>query len=863
MYFKLSAADTAKRIDTDPARGLSQKDAAERLSSGGANAISEKKRRSIPLLILQQLNEPMIYVLFAAAVLSAFVDEWANSLVILAIVIVNAVIGAVQERRAEQALSALKKLTMTMALARRDGMLREVPADELVVGDVVLLEAGRVVPADVRLTVSERLSVNESTLTGESTPVEKDASFLAARDIPLGDRVNMAYQGTVVTAGRGEGIVVATGMSTEVGQIAELVNTQDPGKTPLQKKLASLSKTLGIAAICACALILLIGLFQKREFAELLLTSISLAVAVVPEGLTAVVTIVLAMGVTRMARRRAIVRHLPAVETLGAVNVICTDKTGTLTQNKMTITSLFFDHARTAAAAFPSEYGAPLLHAMVLCNDASITGDTRCGDPTELALLDFAAMYGALPPVLCERFPRVDALPFDSGRKMMTTLHRMEGMTLSYTKGAEDVLLPRCTHIWSQGAIRPITDDDRAEIQAQTAAMSQEALRVLAFAMRSGDETPREDHLIFLGLAAMIDPPRREAIEAIGVCRKAGIRVVMITGDHKDTALAIATQTGICDAQARALTGAELDATDDAQLAAVIDDVAVFARVDPRHKVRIVAALKARGNVVAMTGDGVNDAPSLKAADIGVAMGITGTDAAKDAADLVLTDDNFATITHAVEAGRNIFENIRKAIIFLLASNMGELITVLVSVLLFWDAPLLPLHILWINLITDSLPALALGIDPGDARVMSRPPRPANQSLFAHGGGWSTLGFGAIIAAVTLFAFRFTLVSAQDLARAQTMALIVLAGSQLVYSLVQSAGERSIFRTNWLAKRFLLAAFGIGVLLQVIILYIPPLSALFSTAPLGAGDWALAAGLAIVPLLVHELVLLVRRVLKR
>ncbi|MEG2378403.1 MAG: HAD-IC family P-type ATPase, partial [Clostridia bacterium] len=477
----------------------------------------------------------------------------------------------------------------------------------------------------------------------------KDSSFIADGDIPLGDRINMAYQGTVVTGGRAEGIVVATGMSTEVGHIAKLLNEQDSGKTPLQKKLAGLSKILGIAAVGACILIFIIGLFQGRPFTELLMTAISLAVAVVPEGLTAVVTIVLAMGVTRMVSRGAIIRRLPAVETLGSVNVICTDKTGTLTQNKMTVVSTYFDHTVSDAKTIVPSSCLPLLHGFILCNDAAITGDSRVGDPTELALLDLGLRYGLHAGELAVEFPRIGECSFDSERKMMTTLHSADGTTLSYTKGAEDMVLPRCTHIWRDSSIVPITDDDRGKIDAETARMSEKALRVLALAMRLGDDSPREDAMVFIGLVAMIDPPRREATDAIATCKNAGIRVVMITGDHKTTAAAIGEQTGIisdCDTQV--LSGAELDALDDTAFDAIVDDINVFARVDPRHKVRIVDTLRARGNVVAMTGDGVNDAPSLKAADVGVAMGITGTDAAKDAADLVLTDDNFATITHAV-----------------------------------------------------------------------------------------------------------------------------------------------------------------------------------------------------------------------
>ncbi|MEG2857737.1 MAG: HAD-IC family P-type ATPase, partial [Clostridia bacterium] len=473
MYFKLSARDTATQIDVDPNFGLSSEEARERLSLSGANAISQEKRTSIFKLILRQLNEPMIYILFAAALLSFFTGEHANSIVILAIVLINSVIGVVQERRAEKALDALRKLTVTYALVRRDGVQSEIPADSLAVGDVVLLDAGRVVPADLRLSFAANLAINESALTGESVPATKDSSFIADGDIPLGDRINMAYQGTVVTGGRAEGIVVATGMSTEVGHIAKLLNEQDSGKTPLQKKLAGLSKILGIAAVGACILIFIIGLFQGRPFTELLMTAISLAVAVVPEGLTAVVTIVLAMGVTRMVSRGAIIRRLPAVETLGSVNVICTDKTGTLTQNKMTVVSTYFDHTVSDAKTIVPSSCLPLLHGFILCNDAAITGDSRVGDPTELALLDLGLRYGLHAGELAVEFPRIGECSFDSERKMMTTLHSADGTTLSYTKGAEDMVLPRCTHIWRDSSIVPITDDDRGKIDAETARMSE------------------------------------------------------------------------------------------------------------------------------------------------------------------------------------------------------------------------------------------------------------------------------------------------------------------------------------------------------------------------------------------------------
>jgi len=853
MYFKLSAEDTAKRIDTNIEKGLTLREAHIRHSTAGGNTLESGKRDSFFKAFFRQINEPMIYILLAAAALSAIVREWPDALVILAIILINAIIGVVQERKAEKALDALRKLTVTHCTVRREGNLLDIPADELAVGDIVILAAGCVVPADLRLTVSANLEINEAALTGESVPAQKDCRFLASGEIPLGDRINMAYQGTVVTAGRGEGIVVATGMSTEVGQIAEMLNEQDSGKTPLQEKLAHLGKVLGIAAICACALIVVIGLIQQRNFWDLLLTAISLAVAIIPEGLTAVVTIVLALGVTRMARRSAIVRHLPAVETLGSVNVICTDKTGTLTQNRMTVTNVYCNHIRFTTDEFSADLCMPLVHGLMLCNDASVDGD-RTGDPTELALLDFGVKYGISAKDLNKSFPRISEIPFDSSLKRMTTLHTAGNATISYTKGAEDIVLPRCTHIWDNGSIRKITDDDITSIDAEAMRMSENALRVFALAMRSGDSEPKDEGLLFIGLVGMIDPPREQAISAIKVCKSAGIRVMMITGDHKITAAAIGKQTGIIASENQVMSGAELDELSDEELDKKIHSLRILARVDPRHKVRIVNALRAQGNVVCMTGDGVNDAPSLKAADIGVAMGITGTDAAKDASDLILTDDNFETITHAVEEGRNIFANIHKAIHFLLASNIGELFSVLVAVLLAWDSPLLPLHILWINLITDSLPALALGVDNGDPDIMTMPPRKRSKNLFALKDWLNILGYGAVIAAVMLVSFRVSFVtSGGDLARARTFALLTLAASQLIQSISVRCGNHSFFLSKHFNNKFFLVALGVGISLQLIILYIPPLAALFKTVPLSLGDWGFVIALSIVPLAVHEL----------
>ncbi|MBE6915272.1 MAG: cation-translocating P-type ATPase [Ruminococcaceae bacterium] len=857
MYSKLSAIDTAKRLNSDLAHGLTSESAQARVAESGANSLQEQKSVSLFQSILHQLNEPMIYILAVAAVISAAFGEWVDSLVILAIVVLNAVIGTVQEQKAEHSLEALRKLTVTHCIVIRDGVQLEISAEELAVGDIVLLDAGRSVPADLRLIETSDLQINESALTGESVPVEKDASFLAEGDLPLGDRKNMAFQGTIVTAGRARGIVIATGISTEVGRIAAMMNEQETEKTPLQKKLVWLSKVLGIFAVSACALILLIGFLHRLPTMDLLLTAVSLAVAVIPEGLTAIVTIVLALGVTRMVQKHAIVRRLPAVEALGSVTVICTDKTGTLTQNRMTVVSSYIDGTLFENGG-DTDVLRPMLHNMVLCNDATVS-DSRIGDPTELALLEFAKKHGITKETLEKSFPRVGEIPFDSIRKTMTTLHAAGDSTVSYTKGAVDVLLPNCSHIWTRDGIRTMTDEDRATIDAQALSMSNNALRVLAYAMRAGDATPREQYMVFLGLTGMIDPPRTEVSDSIRMCHEAGIKVVMITGDHKITAAAIGEELGLFRKDDRVLSGVELDALSDEELYEIIEDVTVFARVDPRHKVRIVNAFKARGHVVSMTGDGVNDAPSLKAADIGVAMGQGGTDAAKEASDIVLTDDRFDTIAHAVSEGRTIFTNIRKAIVFLLASNMGELFTVLIAVLLNWQSPLLPLHILWINLLTDSLPALALGIDKADADVMQHPPRSPKESLFANGGWGLVGGYGILIAVITLIAYQTVLVSTNDLLLARTCAFLTLALSQLFHSLGIHAHNSSVFQSDIHKNKTLLLAFLFGVVSLALVILIPPLSLVFDTVLPSGAHLLFIFALSLAPVLVHELVYLIKK----
>ncbi len=860
MYHKLSIEAALETLDVDAAKGLSRKEVAQRHAENGANTLSGGKRRSVFRSVLAQLNEPMIYILFAAAAISAVVGEWIDSLVILAIVVINAVIGVVQEQRAEKALDALKRLTVTHALVRREGKISEIAADELSVGDIVILEAGRVVPADLRLIFSADLAIDESALTGESVPVTKDASVVSPGDIPLGDRVNSAYQGTVVCGGRGEGVVTATGMSTEVGQIADMLNSEEEVKTPLQLRLAKLGKLLGAAALIVCAVFFVIGLIRKLNVIELLLTAVSLAVAVIPEGLTAVVTIVLALGVTKMVSKNAIVRKLPAVETLGSVNVICTDKTGTLTQNKMTVVAAFCDGAISKAAEATA---APMLDGFALCNDAVIGGEVDLGDPTETALLKFSAAAGIDIDALKDKFPRLHEISFDSTRKMMTTLHRAGDTTISYTKGALDSVLPLSSHIWDNGSIRSITNEDVARIERTAEEFSARALRVLALAMRTGDRLPKEESLVFIGFVGMIDPPREEARLAVSECLRAGIRVVMITGDHKATALAIGSAVGISDDENAVLTGAELDKLSDEELFSRVEDIRIFARVDPKHKIRIVKALRAHGHVVSMTGDGVNDAPSLKAADIGVAMGLSGTDAAKDASDLILTDDNFATIASAVEQGRGIFENIKKTVAFLLSSNTGELIAVFLAMVLGWASPLLPLHILWINLITDSLPALALGVNPISHDIMSEPPRSAKEGIFTKSGWLRVGGYGFAIGVITLAVFKITEVITGSLETARTAAFVCLSVSQLFHSMGIRAGARSFFKIDHFENKFMLLSVAAGFLLTLAVLYIPFIAGVFDVVAISPIILLCVFGASILPLIIHELEVLFIRISKK
>ncbi|BAR86544.1 MULTISPECIES: cation-translocating P-type ATPase [Bacillus cereus group] len=884
-WYSKTKDQTLIDLETNEQHGLTDAIVSERLKQYGSNELATKQKRTLWQRIFAQINDVLVYVLIIAALISAFVGEWADASIIALVVVLNAVIGVVQESKAEQALEALKKMATPKAIVKRNGELKEIPSEHVVPGDIVMLDAGRYIPCDLRLIETANLKVEESALTGESVPVDKDAiyhpSMQRDEQVPLGDQKNMAFMSTLVTYGRGVGVAVETGMNSQIGKIATLLHEADDDMTPLQKSLAQVGKYLGFVAVAICIVMFLIGFLQGRDTLEMFMTAISLAVAAIPEGLPAIVSIVLAIGVQRMIKQNVIIRKLPAVEALGSVTIICSDKTGTLTQNKMTVTHFYSDNTydRLESLNVNNDAQRLLLENMVLCNDASYNNESQTGDPTEIALLVAGTTFNMQKDHLEKIHERVNEVPFDSDRKMMSTVHTYDESYYSMTKGAIDKLLPRCTHIFKNGKIEILTDSDKNQILKAAGAMSQEALRVLSFAFKQYDSNDvdinhLEKSLIFIGLVGMIDPPRTEVKDSIKECKKAGIRTVMITGDHKDTAFAIAKELGIAEEISEIMIGTELDNISDTELASKINHLNVFARVSPEHKVKIVKALRAKGNIVSMTGDGVNDAPSLKQADVGVAMGITGTDVAKGAADVVLTDDNFSSIVKAVEEGRNIYRNIKKSILFLLSCNFGEIIALFLAILLGWATPLRPIHILWVNLITDTLPALSLGVDPEDPDVMKEKPRHAKESLFS--GSVPFLIFnGVIIGLLTLIAFiagakfytgdtnLFPLfperIDDDALLHAQTMAFVVLSFSQLVHSFNLRSRTKSIFSIGIFTNKYLVFSLLIGVLMQVCIISIPPLANIFGVHALTMRDWGFVLLLSIIPLIVNEIIKLVKR----
>ena len=878
--------------------GLSEAEAEKRLGVYGTNALAEGKKKNIVQKFFDQFKDVMIIVLLAAAVVSAIIaivngeySELIDAGVILLIVILNAVIGVVQENKAESAMEALKNMNKAFSKVLRDGEWKHLESEKLVPGDIVRLEAGDIVPADIRLLSTASLKIEEAALTGESVPSEKDCEKIVAADAPLGDRADMAYSGGTVSYGRGHGVVTATGMKTEVGKIAAMLSEEKEQSSPLQKQLGKTAKILSILVLVIAAIIFVIQVVGGIEIVdgkrvvdgddviESFMTAVAIAVAAIPEGLPAIVTIVLAIGVQRMSKRNAIVKNLPSVETLGCCEVICSDKTGTLTLNKMTVKGYYLSSCGYGEASDESvpegEDFAEFLRAMTLCNDTVRTSEGLTGDPTETALVAYADKCGLDLDTLTSGYPRVDERPFDSIRKLMTTVNEHDGVRTAYVKGAPDILVGKCSKVLDNGAVRALTDDDRAAIKDANGRMARGALRVLAVAVKRDnlDTEDWESELVFVGLVGMIDPPRAEVKEAVRVCREAGMRPVMITGDHIDTASAIAREIGILKDGDKVILGADLDKMSDEEFFETIEQYSVYARVSPENKVRIVDTYRQKGKVVAMTGDGVNDAPSIKRADIGIGMGITGTDVSKGASDLVLADDNFATIIGAVEEGRKIFANIKKAIQFLLSANIAEVLCLFIATCMGLAmgrdiAFLTPIMILWINLITDSLPALSLGMEAAEKDVMQHPPRKSGASLFAGRTGVDIVVQGIFQTALVMVAFCigcFVIEGGLDERHdeAMTMAFVSLCLIQLFHSYSMRSLDNSILNKRLFGNKFLNISFLVGVLLTTLVVVVPPFRTVFDTAPLDGMEWgiSIAVAFAIVPL-VEIYKLIVRAIAK-
>lgn len=870
-WYDISVEDTVKLLNTDLQNGLTSEEVTKRVEENGYNELIQKKKKTFLEKFLAQFKDFMIIVLIFAALVSGIVGvlehEGINdSIIILLIVIVNAIIGVMQENKAEKSLEALKKLSSHTAKVLRNGHLLVLPARELVPGDVIILETGDYITADLRLTEAINLRIEEASLTGESVPVEKITKLLAEEDLPLGDRENLAFSTSLVSYGRGKGIVVETGMNTEVGNIATILDSTENSQTPLQKKLDGLGKLLGTAALIICFVMFIIGTINGKEPMHMFLSAVSLAVAAIPEGLPAIATIVLAIGVQRMVTRHAIVKRLPCVETLGSTTVVCSDKTGTLTQNKMTVEKLYLNNEILDVDSF-SQNSIPddvklLITASILCNDSKIGSEDGqlkiTGDPTETALIDLGLKFSLNKNEIEESEIRVDELPFDSERKLMSTVNKYNDNNYRiFTKGAVDELLKRCDRIFINGKIREIDDKDIENILEANNNLAKDALRVLGMAYKDSDSEVNESlesSLIYIGMVGMIDPPRPEVKSAIEKCKTAGIKTVMITGDHKITAIAIAKALGILEDESEATTGPEVEKMTQEELEDHVKHYRVYARVSPEHKVRIVKAWQKHGDIVAMTGDGVNDAPALKTADIGAAMGIVGTDVSKEAADIILTDDNFATIVAAVEEGRRIYDNILKAIQFLLSSNIGEIITLFFATLVNWQEPLIPIHILWVNLITDSLPALALSFDPAEDNIMKRRPIPANIGIFTKGRIYRVGYQGLMIGTLTLLAYRIGIhEDPSNVVIGQTMAFAVLSLSQLVHVFNIRSKTQSIFKTGVFSNMYLVYAVLISFVMMIAVLFIPFLQNIFKVVTLSPRDILIVAGLSFMPLIIVEI----------
>lgn len=886
-WYNKGKKEVLNELRTNLSSGLSNKEAAERLARYGKNELEAQAKKSFVSKLVAQFADFLIIILLIAAGISAFVGEREDALVILAIVIINAILGIYQEGKAEKSVEALQKLSAPNAKVMREGSMLTLPASEIVPGDVVVLEAGDIIPADIRLLESSNMKVEEASLTGESVPVEKDAKAQIVGSVGIGDRHNMGFSSTIVTYGRGRGVVIGTGHNTEIGNIATKIQSYDDEETPLQNKLNQLGKVLGTLTIIICIVVFLVGLLQGRQVLKMLLTSISLAVAAIPEGLPAIVTIVLSIGMNRMAGKNAIVKKLLAVETLGATSVICSDKTGTLTQNEMTVVKAFVD-----GSVLDVEGGGydpfgdvkldgkkininslPNLRNLIsigsLANDAQLSNASGSykiiGDPTEGAIITFAGKLGQSAEQLNMIYPRVEELPFDSSRKMMTTFHSnyINGKIVSFTKGAPDIVISKCTKIALNGRVVDFTKDLKDKVLAMNTKFARSALRVLSMAYKVWNEVPQhpsfelaENDMIFVGLVGMIDPARPEVKESIKLCKQAGIETVMITGDYKETAYAIAKDLGMVESESQAMMGEELDKYSDEELKEVVKKTKIYARVSPEHKVKIVTALKENGQITSMTGDGVNDALALKKADIGVAMGITGTDVAKNTAEVILTDDNFATIVNAVEEGRIIFSNIKKFVFFLLSCNIGEILLVFVSILIGWEVPLVPIQLLWLNLVTDSFPAMALGVENAEPGIMNQPPRDTKEPILDKSmmGGIVFQAMAIAFASLLSYFWAARMYGiGNGLVHVRTVVFTTLITAELLRAFSSRSQTYTLFKIGFFSNMRMIQAVLVSFVLTVAVIYVPVLNEIFDVMPLTVHDWEIVLTFSFIPMLVGEL----------
>lgn len=856
MWHTYDIGNLIYKLKSNLLYGISNEEAQKRLEKYGKNKIEDKKKESIFIKFIKQFNDIMIIILIISAIVSAAVaklegnGDYIDSIIIISIVILNAIMGTVQEAKAEKSIDALKKMSTPVAKVKREGNIITVPSEEIVIGDIIILEAGNYVPADCRIIKSYNLKIEESSLTGETIPILKDENVKLKGDCNIGDMVNMAFGTTIITNGSAEAVVVETGMNTKVGKIANMIINDESPETPIQKKLGQIGKTLGIGCLIICAIIFIIGILKKIPVIEMFMTSVGLAVAAIPEGLPAIVTIVLSIGVTKLAKHNSIIRKLPAVETLGSSSVICTDKTGTLTKNEMNVVE--YEDANMKKIDLILELG-------TMCTDVQIQNNGKIlGDPTEIAIVEGANSIYKNRSELYSKYPKINEIPFDSNRKLMSTIHKFNNKYRIITKGAPDVLLERCTKYYNNGNIESLNYIKRNNLKSRNENLADKALRVIGVAYIDLDILPKsldanfiENNLIFVGFIGMIDPPREGVKESIKQCKEAGIKIAMITGDHIATAKAIANDLGILRKNELCITGKELDQISQKDLEKNIMKYSVFARVTPEHKVKIVKAFQSTGAVVAMTGDGVNDAPALKNADIGISMGLNGTDVAKNASDMVLADDNFSTIVEAVKFGRNIFDNIKKAVHFLIATNIGEIATIFFGLILGLKSPLLAIQLLWINLVTDSFPAIALGLDPAEKNIMKKKPRNSKKSLFADGLWTQIITEGLMLGVLTLVAFYIGY-NKFGLEVARTMAFVSLGMIELVH-VFNIRSEESIFKTNIFSNKYLIGAFVLGTVLQISVVVIPGLAQIFEVKPLNGIQWLYTITISLLPIVIMEL----------